>query len=109
MGSGSFTHNIDEYVRGPRGWEDGEPEWVTAFSDWLGCAILENRLDDLLRYREIAPYAEKNHPADEHLLPLYVALGAAGDRAQAQQVHRSAAGGVVRLDAFAFRSGAEAN
>ena len=109
IGSGSFTHNVYEYFHGPRGWDNGEPEWVTAFSDWLASAILENRLDDLLRYREIAPYAEKNHPTDEHLLPLYVALGAAGDGALAQRVHRSAAGGVIRLDAFSFGSGADAN
>ena len=105
IGSGSFTHNLNEYFHGSAG-TGGEPEWVTAFADWFGRALSENRVDDLVRYREIAPYAEKNHPTEEHLLPLYVALGAAGEQARAQCLHRSSAGTVVRLDAYAFSDGA---
>lgn len=106
IGSGSFTHNLYEFYRGPGGAE-GEPEWVIAFAEWFDSALSENRLDDLLRYREIAPYAEKNHPTDEHLLPLYSALGAAGEGANVQRLHSSSVGGVIRLDSFAFGNGAD--
>jgi 4,5-DOPA dioxygenase extradiol len=99
IGSGSFTHNLREFFHGQF---DREPQWVTAFADWFGQALIENRTDDLLRYRQIAPFAEKNHPTEEHLLPLYVAFGAAGEKAHAQRVHYSTDRAVLRLDAFAF-------
>jgi 4,5-DOPA dioxygenase extradiol len=99
IGSGSFTHNLQEYFRDPA--NASEPEWVTQFADWFDHALAESRLDDLLRYRQLAPHAERNHPTDEHLLPLYTALGAAGEKARAERLHVSAAG-VLRLDAYAF-------
>jgi 4,5-DOPA dioxygenase extradiol len=101
IGSGSFTHNLSEFFHGRL---DQEPQWVTAFADWFGQALLENRRDDLLRYRQVAPFAEKNHPAEEHLLPLYVAFGAAGENAHAQRLHHSTDRAVLRLDAYAFTS-----
>ena len=103
-GSGGFTHNLYEYFRGPAS-QGGEPEWVTAFADWFERALLESRVDDLVRYRRLAPYAEKNHPSEEHLLPVFVALGAAGPGARARRLHHSLEGGVLRLDAYAFTSG----
>ena len=106
VGSGSFTHNLYEYFHGRTGGGGGEPEWVTAFADWFGRALTQNRIDDLLRYRQIAPYAERNHPTEEHLLPLYAALGAAGRQAQARRLHGSTAGAVLRLDAYAFGNAA---
>ncbi len=99
VGSGSFTHNLPEYFRGPA--SGSEPEWVTEFADWLDRALAGNRLDDLPRYRQLAPHAERNHPTDEHLLPLYTALGAAGEKPRAERLHVSSAG-VPRLDAYAF-------
>ena len=74
---------------------------MTQFADWFDHALGGNRLDDLLRYRQLAPHAERNHPTDEHLLPLYAALGAAGEKARAERLHISSAG-VLRLDAYAF-------
>jgi 4,5-DOPA dioxygenase extradiol len=101
IGSGSFTHNLPEFFHGHL---DQEPQWVTAFADWFGQALIENRTDDLLHYRQIAPFAEKNHPTEEHLLPLYVALGAAGKSAHARRLHHSTDRAVLRLDAYAFTS-----
>jgi 4,5-DOPA dioxygenase extradiol len=49
----------------------------------------------------LPPHAERNHPTDEHLLPLYTALGAAGEKPRAERLHVSSAG-VPRLDAYAF-------
>ncbi len=100
LGSGSFTHNLHEYFGGA---EDGtEPEWVSRFADWFDRALAEGRTQDLLDYRRLAPAARRNHPTEERLLPLFVALGAAGPRPHAQRLHRSADRGVLRLDAYAF-------
>jgi 4,5-DOPA dioxygenase extradiol len=103
IGSGSFTHNLSEFFHGHL---EEQPQWVTAFADWFGQALAENRIDDLLHYRQIAPFAERNHPSEEHLLPLYVALGAAGGKAHVQRLHHSTDRAVLRLDAYAFAPGA---
>ncbi len=105
VGSGSFTHNLYEYFHGPVSGES-EPEWVTVFAEWFGRALTEARTGDLLRYRQLAPYAERNHPTEEHLLPLFTALGAAAEPARVQHLHRSSTGAVLRLDAFAFKDDA---
>jgi 4,5-DOPA dioxygenase extradiol len=102
LGSGSFTHNLGELHRGPGA--AVEPEWSVAFADWMSDALAENRVDDLVRYRERAPHAVRNHPTEEHLLPLFVALGAGGEDARAKRLHRSAEFGALRMDAFAFEA-----
>jgi 4,5-DOPA dioxygenase extradiol len=97
LGSGSFTHNLRlirrDDVDGP------QPPDVVAFADWFDRAIIEDRVDDLLKYRTRAPYAERQHPTDEHLLPLYVAMGAGG---AARRLHASAMYSALRMDAYAF-------
>lgn len=101
IGSGSFTHNLHELD-----WRGGgaEPEWVGNFSDWFDLALREGRTCDLLTYRNRAPDAVRNHPTEEHLLPLFVALGAAGEAAQALRLHHSTTFGALRMDAYAFTS-----
>lgn len=99
IGSGSFTHDLSSW-RGQAGM--AEPEWVTRFADWFSQALIEQRTDDLLAYRTLAPFAVRNHPSEEHLLPLFVALGAAGPDAITQPLHASCTFGVLRMDAFAF-------
>ena len=106
IGSGSFTHDLSEF-RG-HGPNDPAPDWVNGFADWFQAALTERREDDLLNYRRLAPFAAKNHPTEEHLLPLYVALGAAGAAAQAERLHASATYSVLRMDLYAFRDRDEA-
>ncbi len=103
IGSGSFTHNLYEFFYGP-GDTEREPEWVREFAEWFDRALTEGRVNDLVNYRQIAPSAKRNHPTDEHLLPLYVALGAAGEEARPQRLHASRSGTVIRLDSYAFIS-----
>lgn len=100
IGSGSFTHDLSEF-RG-HALNDPAPSWVNSFADWFDDALSENRLDDLIAYRRLAPFATKNHPSEEHLLPLYVALGAGGEGAQATRLHASATFSVLRMDVYAF-------
>ncbi len=104
VGSGSFTHDLSEF-RG-HGPNDPAPDWVNSFADWFDAALSEHRLADTLDYRRQAPFAVKNHPSEEHLLPLYVALGAAGEEPIARRLHASATYSVLRMDVYAF-GGAE--
>jgi 4,5-DOPA dioxygenase extradiol len=98
LGSGSFTHNLRELARRDPG--APEPPWVTRFAEWVDAALLEGRLEDILDYRRRAPDAVRNHPTEEHLLPLFVALGAGG---RAERLHSSTTMGALRMDAYAFR------
>jgi 4,5-DOPA dioxygenase extradiol len=97
LASGSFTHNLLEFRRFAG---QAEPAWVSDFADWMDEALLERRDDDLENYRRLAPGAERNHPTDEHLLPLFVAYGA-GNGAP-ERLHASQTFGILRMDAYAF-------
>jgi 4,5-DOPA dioxygenase extradiol len=102
IGSGSFTHDLSEF-RG-HGPNDPAPDWVNSFADWFDVALTNNHTDDLLDYRRQAPFAAKNHPTEEHLLPLYAALGAAGEDARAKRLHASSTYSVLRMDVYAFQA-----
>ena len=106
IGSGSLTHDLSEF-RG-HGPNDPAPDWVNAFADWFHSALTAGRTEDLLDYRRQAPFAVKNHPSEEHLLPLYAALGAAGESARAERLHASATYSILRMDVYAFRAQGEA-
>ena len=108
VGSGSLTHNLREAFPNLRaGRRQAEvPQWVEAFADWMGARLAAGDLEALLDYRRRAPYARENHPTDEHLMPFYVALGAAADGAAAEMLHRSRDCGVLAMEAFAFRQAA---
>ncbi len=74
LGSGSMTHNLAEFFGGAR-----EPApYVLAFSRWVEDAITRGDRAALLDYRAQAPHAHRAHPSDDHFLPLFFALGAAG-------------------------------
>lgn len=98
IGSGSMTHNLYEFMGHAK--EDQAPEWVAGFESWMERALMEGRFDDVMNYRTLAPYASKNHPTDEHLLPLFFALGAAGASAKATRIHSSHTYGVLSMDAY---------
>jgi 4,5-DOPA dioxygenase extradiol len=98
IASGSFTHNLREIK-----WDGGEEEiWSKDFSAWFHNALQNKAIDDLLNYRALAPYAVKNHPTDEHLLPIFVAMGAAGEGFVVDRLHSSATFGSLRMDAYSF-------
>lgn len=100
IGSGSFTHNLGRLR--PDGADAPPPADVVAFSDWMHEALMQRRTDALLAYRSSAPFAELQHPTEEHLLPLFVALGAGGKDAAATRLHTSTTYSALRMDAFAF-------
>ena len=98
--SGGATHNLGE-LRFQRGNPVPQP-WTVEFNEWLADAVLSRRADDLVNYRKRAPHAVRNHPTDEHLIPLFVALGAGGADAAPQRLHTSISSGVISMDAYRF-------
>lgn len=100
IGSGSLTHNLYEF-RG-QAVDAPAPHWVGEFESWMRERLETSDRAALLDYRNCAPSAEKNHPSEEHLMPLFVAMGAAGAGAKAQLLHSSFEYGVLAMDAYAF-------
>jgi 4,5-DOPA dioxygenase extradiol len=111
VGSGSITHNLRRVFAGGLGSERGRedapatPE-STAFRDWFAARGEAADWTSLIDWRQAAPHAASMHPTDEHLLPFFVAAGAAADATtptpQALRVHQSLTFGELGMDAYAF-------
>jgi 4,5-DOPA dioxygenase extradiol len=97
IGSGSITHNLREldWHAGP---ESVEP-WAKAFRDWMIEKLASNDEAALHDYRALAPNAVRNHPSDEHLLPVYFARGAGGEFSVA---HKGFTMGALGMDIYRF-------
>ena len=97
IGSGSITHNLREldWHAGP---ESIEP-WALAFRDWMIEKLAANDETALHDYRAQAPNAVRNHPSDEHLLPLYFARAAGG---QFSVAHQGFTMGALGMDIYRF-------
>ncbi|AWL04034.1 DODA-type extradiol aromatic ring-opening family dioxygenase [Massilia oculi] len=98
IGSGLSYHNLRQF--GPNGREASK-----AFDGWLQHALLDldpaRREQALLRW-DTAPMARAAHPREEHLIPLMVALGAAGQEAAACVYHEEAFMGNLTVSSFRF-------
>ena len=97
LGSGGLTHNLGELD-----WSGATttmPAWAAEFREWIFEAIDQNRKNDLANYRLLAPHASRNHPTEEHFLPLLVALGAGG---KGSRIHADASLGALVMDAYRF-------
>lgn len=102
LATGNLTHNLRDFQTAFAGAADALPAYVRAFPEWVWAQLSGGDTAALLEYRERAPDAVRAHPSDEHLLPLFVALGAAGEGARAERVHAGVDDYVIAMDAFAF-------
>lgn len=100
VGSGAITHNLGAVFRHPQG--EPTPAWVTEFRDWIADRISAGDVDALSAYRTLAPHAVQNHPTDEHLLPLFVAMGAASKLENAHHMNAVTTFGILSMDAWLF-------
>jgi 4,5-DOPA dioxygenase extradiol len=72
-----------------------------AFARWIEQAVLAQDDAALFDYRIQAPHAVRAHPTDEHLKPLFFALGVAnGDKPY--YLSREVMYGILAMDAVAF-------
>ena len=100
IGSGGFVHNL-----GDLDWQRKEAPlapWAREFGDWMHATLGAHDWPALLDWQQRAPHARHAHPTVEHLMPLFVALGAAGEEPGVRTLHRSHEYGSLALDAFAF-------
>jgi 4,5-DOPA dioxygenase extradiol len=100
IGSGHVTHNLRDWMMHRR---DAEPaNYAVQFSEWLNGCLMRAEREALLAWRERAPAAARAHPTEEHFLPLFVSLGAAGPGAAATRVYSAIEAGVLSMDAYRF-------
>ena len=100
IGSGSATHNLREL--GGHRYDSPAPYWVGTFNGWLADTLQAGCTAGLMDYRALAPNAVRNHPTEEHLLPLFAAYGAATPGVLPQRIHSGYTYGVIGMDAWRF-------
>lgn len=96
VGSGATVHNLYQIAR------EGTPapDWARAFDDWIVSGAEAGDTDRLLSFPAEPQGARQAHPTPEHLMPLFVALGAGGGKGRA--LHRSFSWGSIGMTSFAF-------
>jgi 4,5-DOPA dioxygenase extradiol len=100
VGSGHLTHNLGE-MRSVRDTSVGAAApYVTEFQEWVRECIESRDLDRLQGYRRLSGGGARAHPTEEHFLPLFVALGAAGNAYRAERLLAHVEGGVMAMDAY---------
>jgi 4,5-DOPA dioxygenase extradiol len=100
VASGSLTHNLYEF----RGATPHGAQYVKDFAAWTAKTLASGDLDQLLDYKRYAPSAERAHPTDEHYLPLFIALGAAGETYETRVLEGGVTYGVLAMDSYLFSS-----
>jgi 4,5-DOPA dioxygenase extradiol len=98
LASGGAVHNLRALARagGPAA------DWARQFDEWLAGALAEGRTAELLDWTKRAPFALMAQPTPDHFLPLFVALGAAGEGARGERVHHGFTLGSLSMSAFRF-------
>ena len=81
VASGHMTHNLRDYMMPGSG--DRPAPATRAFREWVHTQLTDGQHEALLDWEQ-APGARFAHPTPEHFLPLFVALGAAGEGARAE-------------------------
>lgn len=98
IGSGLSYHNLR--LMGPQGKEPS-----ARFDAWLQSALVDgpadHRIAELCDW-EKAPAARLAHPQEDHLMPLHVAVGAAGGDAALCFHHETHAFGGITVSSFRF-------
>lgn len=105
VGSGHITHNLRAVIGAMRSGRAVPPEIgarFDAFVDWFADRFEAGDVEALLDWRVRAPFTRDNHPTDEHLMPIFFALGAAGEGAAARRIHASREYGFFAYDSYLF-------
>jgi len=101
IASGNITHNLGDYRMAAL--QGGQtPAYVQTFADWVEAQMTAKNVQQLLDYRQHSREGVRSHPAEDHLLPLYVAMGAAGKDASAKAFFRGISSYVIAMDGYTF-------
>jgi 4,5-DOPA dioxygenase extradiol len=102
LGSGSMTHDLRSFFSLNPAIGAAAPGWVSEFADWMDSRLNSGDTDAVLDAVARGPSGRRNHPTPDHILPLFVAMGAGGSVLHARTLHRSTTYGILAMDAYAF-------
>ena len=97
LATGGAVHNLSGLGR------EGStpPDWAAQFEEWLYRKIIDGAYDELIAYRRLAPHAALAQPTEDHLLPLFVAMGAC-ENERAESLHRGWTHGSLSMASYRF-------
>lgn len=101
IGSGGAVHPLG-YAEASLGEGAETDEWAKEFDAWLMHAVTRWDLESLIHYKERAPYPERAHPYPDHFMPLFVAMGAAGEGSKGKILHQSWQWGDLSMGMYEF-------
>lgn len=94
IGSSGFTYDLAHLRRGDPNAKPTRMSWPS-LRGWTRHSW-SSELTTCSAYQQLASFAERQHPTDEHLLPIYVAMGAGG---APRRLHASTMYANLRMDA----------
>ncbi|MFL0269580.1 DODA-type extradiol aromatic ring-opening family dioxygenase [Candidatus Clostridium radicumherbarum] len=98
IGSGSTVHNlrtVDWYAKETK-------SWAIEFDNWLVDNVEQNNLKNLFNYQKLAPNAKMAIPREEHIAPMFIAMGSGEEGKLPKLLHRSYAYGTLSYICFEF-------
>ena len=101
IGSGGAVHPLG-YAGASLGEGEGTDEWAKEFDSWLMKAVTSGDRESLIHFKERAPYPGRAHPYPDHFMPLFVAMGAAGEEATGKVLHQSWQWGDLSMGMYEF-------
>jgi 4,5-DOPA dioxygenase extradiol len=78
IGSGFMTHGLP-FVTQQMLLENAPPGWSSDFDAWAADALGRGDVEELCRYTAAAPGMPYAHPTVDHVIPVFLTLGAATD------------------------------
>lgn len=97
--SGAITHNLNDFFSSQI---DAEAlDYVSKFADWMGEKIVLNDIDALINYRTQSQDGLRAHPSEDHILPLFVALGSA--RGKPIRYQPETTYGILAMDTYVWQ------
>ena len=98
LGSGGLVHNLRALK------PEGSPtdDWARSFDTWLLERLQSRALRALLDVYSEAEQVRMAHPTDEHLMPLFVSMGAGWADGHTRPIHRSFSYGNLSMASYAF-------
>ncbi|CAN1177702.1 4,5-DOPA dioxygenase extradiol [Linum perenne] len=106
IGSGAATHNLDALKYSSSSTSDHHHAYAAScalkFDTWLANSLLKGRYMDVNAFYDEAPHAKMAHPSPDHLYPLHVAMGAAGENPTAKLIHQSWSRDILSYASYQF-------
>lgn len=100
IASGGIVHNLRKIAWGA----DAPVDWAQQFDAWVAERLNGWNIDEMFRYREMAPHAEDAVPpgGTEHFVPLFYAMGAADETRRANRLFQDYQLGSLSLNVWRF-------